>query len=129
MNSLNNRVFLNSVEIQMVHIRLRPPCFQLFFKFCKLILKITVALDNNSATFVFLVGFLWIYPKVSLLLYCMCAKRIKFLMTRLSVCGLGVSCNEMSDPTKQFAPIRRLMLHFLCIIGGAFNVLPVLCLN
>ena len=27
----------------------------------------------------------------------MCAKRIKFLMTRLSVCGLGVSCNEMSD--------------------------------
>ena len=32
-----------------------------------------------------------------LLLYYMCAKRIKFLMTRLSVCGLGVSCNEMSD--------------------------------
>ena len=27
----------------------------------------------------------------------MCAKRIKFLMTRLSVCGLGVSCNEMND--------------------------------
>ena len=27
----------------------------------------------------------------------MCAKRIKFPMTRLSVCGLGVSCNEMSD--------------------------------
>ena len=24
----------------------------------------------------------------------MCAKRIKFLMTRLSVCNLGVSCNE-----------------------------------
>ena len=22
---------------------------------------------------------------------------IKFLMARLSVCGLGVSCNEMSD--------------------------------
>ena len=38
-----------------------------------------------------------IYPKVSLLLYYMCAKRIKFLMTRLSVCGLGVSCNEMND--------------------------------
>ena len=38
-----------------------------------------------------------VYPKVSLLLYYMCAKRIKFLMTRLSVCGLGVSCNEMSD--------------------------------
>ena len=36
-------------------------------------------------------------PKVSLLLYYMCAKRIKFLMTRLSVCGLGVSCNEMND--------------------------------
>ena len=69
----------------------------MFFKFCKLILKIIVALDNNSATFVFLVGFWWIYPKVSLLLYYMCAKRIKFLMTRLSVCGLGVWCNEMSD--------------------------------
>ena len=27
----------------------------------------------------------------------MCAKRIKFLMTRLSVCSLGVSCNEMID--------------------------------
>ena len=64
MNSLNNRVFLNSVDIQMVHIRLRLPCFQFFCKFCKLILKITVALDNNSATFVFLVGFWWIYPKV-----------------------------------------------------------------
>ena len=38
-----------------------------------------------------------VYHKVSLLLYYMCAKRIKFLMTRLSVCGLGVSCNEMSD--------------------------------
>ena len=38
-----------------------------------------------------------VYPKVSLLLYYMCAKRIKFLMTRLSVCGLGVSCNEMND--------------------------------
>ena len=38
-----------------------------------------------------------VYPKVSLLLYYMCAKRIKFLMTRLSVCGLGVSCKEMSD--------------------------------
>ena len=39
----------------------------------------------------------WNDPKVSLLLYYMCAKRIKFLMTRLSVCGLGVSCNEMND--------------------------------
>ena len=29
----------------------------MFFKFCRLILKIIVALDNNSATFVFLVGF------------------------------------------------------------------------
>ena len=38
-----------------------------------------------------------VYPKVSLLLYYMCAKRIKFLMTRLSACGLGVSCNEMND--------------------------------
>ena len=37
------------------------------------------------------------HPKVSLLLYYMCAKCIKFLMTRLSVCGLGVSCNEMND--------------------------------
>ena len=27
----------------------------------------------------------------------MCAKRIKFLMTRLSVCSLGVSCIEMID--------------------------------
>ena len=81
--------------------RFKSSSFQItaamFFKFCKLILKIIVVLDNNSATFVFLVGFWWIYPKVSLLLYYMCAKRIKFLMTRLSVCGLGVWCNEMSD--------------------------------
>ena len=27
----------------------------------------------------------------------MCAKRIKFIMTRLSVCSLGVTCNEMID--------------------------------
>ena len=27
----------------------------------------------------------------------MCAKCIKFIMTRLSVCSLGVSCNEMID--------------------------------
>ena len=27
----------------------------------------------------------------------MCAKRIKFIMTRLSVCSHGVSCNEMID--------------------------------
>ena len=81
----------------MVHIRLRPPCFQFFCKFCKLILKITVALDNNSATFVFLVRFSWIYPKVSLLLSLYVRKMKKIIMTRLSVCSLGVSCNEMID--------------------------------
>ena len=27
----------------------------------------------------------------------MCAKRIKFIITRLSVCSLRVSCNEMID--------------------------------
>ena len=27
----------------------------------------------------------------------MCAKCIKFIMTRLSVCSLGVSCNETID--------------------------------
>ena len=41
--------------------RFKSSSFQItaamFFKFCRLILKITVALDNNSATFVFLVGF------------------------------------------------------------------------
>ena len=36
----------------------------------------------------------------------MCAKRIKFLMTRLSVCGLGVSCNEMSDTPMLLVVVR-----------------------
>ena len=95
------RTHYGNLERQKRQNRFKSSSFQItaamFFKFCKLILKIIVALDNNSATFVFLVGFWWIYPKVSLLLYYMCAKRIKFLMTRLSVCGLGVWCNEMSD--------------------------------
>ena len=95
------RTHYGNLERQKRQNRFKSSSFQItaamFFKFCKLILKIIVALDNNSATFVFLVGFWWIYPKVSLLLYYMCAKRIKFLMTRLSVCGLGVSCNEMND--------------------------------
>ena len=76
----------------MVHILTNQITAAMFCKFCKLILKITVALDNNSATFMFLVG----YPKVSLLLS-LCARNEKILMTRLSVCSLGVSCNEMID--------------------------------
>ena len=77
----------------MVHILTNQITAAMFCKFCKLILKITVALDNNSATFVFLVG----YPKVSLLLSLYVRGMKKILMTRLSVCSLGVSCNEMID--------------------------------
>ena len=36
----------------------------------------------------------------------MCAKCIKFLMTRLSVCSLGVSCNEMID-TQMLLVVRE----------------------
>ena len=36
-------------------------------------------------------------PKVTLLLSLYVRQTIKFLMTRLSVCSLGVSCNEMID--------------------------------
>ena len=38
-----------------------------------------------------------VYFKVSLLLSLYVRQTIKFLMTRLSVCSLGVSCNEMID--------------------------------
>ena len=34
-----------------------------------------------------------------------------------------------NGPTKQFAPIRRLMVHFLCLTAGALSVLPVQCRN
>ena len=42
-------------------------------------------------------NFLAIYPKVSLLLSLYVRGMKKILMTRLSVCSLGVSCNEMID--------------------------------
>ena len=35
-----------------------------------------------------------VYPKVSLLLSLYVRGMIKILMTRLSVCSLGVSCND-----------------------------------
>ena len=49
----------------------------------------------------------------------MCAKRIKFIMTRLSVCSLGVSCNEMTDtPMLLVVPFKAFLLLFsLCIVG------------
>ena len=55
------RTHYGNLERQKRQNRFKSSSFQItaamFFKFCKLILKITVALDNNSATFVFLVGF------------------------------------------------------------------------
>ena len=45
----------------------------------------------------------------------MCAKRIKFLMTRLSVCGLGVSCNEMNDILSKRRKDARLILFYKII--------------
>ena len=38
-----------------------------------------------------------VYPKVSLLLSLYVRGMKKIMMTRLSVCSLGVSCNEMID--------------------------------
>ena len=47
----------------------------------------------------------------------MCAKRIKILMTCLSVCSLGVSCNEMIDtPMLLVVPLPNIV--FL----GDFNL-------
>ena len=45
---------------------------------------------------------------------------------------LKIMYNHVSDvdiPTKQFAPIRRLMVHFLFHTAGALSVLPVQCRN
>ena len=55
------RTHYGNLERQKRQNRFKSSSFQItaamFFKFCKLIMKIIVALDNNSATFVFLVGF------------------------------------------------------------------------
>ena len=55
------RTHYGNLERQKRQTRFKSSSYQItaamFFKFCKLILKIIVALDNNSATFVFLVGF------------------------------------------------------------------------
>ena len=56
------------------------------------------------------------------LLYYMCAKRIKFLMTRLSVCGLEVSCNEMSD-TPMLLVVR------LSIVNNVHTFLKIILLS
>ena len=36
-------------------------------------------------------------PKSKLIYFSICARNEKILMTHLSVCSLGVSCNEMID--------------------------------
>ena len=58
----------------------------------------------------------------------MCAKRIKFIMTRLSVCSLGVSCNEMIDtPMLLVVVFNGLLITFDIrnIIQYLFNRTPV----
>ena len=59
----------------------------------------------------------------------MCAKRIKILMTRLSVCSLGVSCNEMIDtPMLLVVILVQYLLYFTFdtfdSLTGSWSVWP-----
>ena len=67
----------------------------------------------------------------------MCAKHIKFLMTRLSVCGLGVSCNEMNDTPMLLVvtqsaysfngtPVIKLQPIVISILGHVFSIVSCL---
>ena len=65
--------------------------------FCQIIFFYCSGVSAAAKTFCFFIGFWWINPKVSLLVSLYVRRMKNILMTRLSVCSLGVSCNEMID--------------------------------